>query len=146
MFQSANKDRWHSCEKTRMLENERALLMATQNTLHGMLSSLWDASCTCNVSGTISSSTPHLEQLLGGGEDLVGTNLAEFAAGGEDEKRIQDFMTNAASCAERQALSVQCSLQPQRCATSHLPYEVSMYAIQLPPGSDPQTNCSREGT
>merc|ERR1740130_2135617 len=115
MFQSANKDRWHSCEKTRMLENERALLMATQNTLHGMLSSLWDASCTCNVSGNISSSTPHLEQFLGGGQDLVGANLVLFAAEG-DEKRMQEFMRYAASSAEHQALSLQCSLQPRRCA------------------------------
>jgi len=65
----ANQEREVSFQATCLLEEEHKLLIATQKALHGMLSSLWDASCTCNVHGIISSSTPHLTQLLGSAKE-----------------------------------------------------------------------------
>ena len=128
-----NKDRWDYFQTVRALEEERKLLVATQQTLHGMLSVLWDASCTCNTHGVISSSTRHLEQLLGAAEDLVGSSLCAFAANSADEDRLQEFLKKIASAADHQALSLQCALRPEGQCTSA--YDVALYGIKLPPNT-----------
>lgn len=155
-----NKFRWEhvqtTCALERALEHsntQRELVIATQNTLHRMLSSLWDASCTSNTHGTISSSTPHLEQLLGVAGDLAGSNLCAFAANEFDAHRLQEFLRNAASAADQQALSLQCTLRPQSDASwqkdgacSLKTYDVSLYGIKLPrmATSSSRSSCSDE--
>jgi len=106
--------KWEQFEATRELDRERQVLQETQETLHCMLSSLWDASCTCHPDGTIASSTPHLEQLFGGGKGLVGSNLVDLVveADGQAIDRLQDFLRNTVSAQGRQALSLQCSVRP----------------------------------
>jgi len=120
-----------------VLEEERQLLLATQKALHGMLSSLWDASCTCNSHGIISSSTPHLEQLLGATRDLAGNSICAFAANEVEEERLQDFLINAITAAEEQALSLQCALRSKGSESEEIDagsvYDVSLYVIKLPP-------------
>merc|ERR1719420_2224314 len=64
------RTQWQEFHSRRQLDRAREILEATQTALRCMFSSLWDASCTCDVDGVISSSTPHLEQLLAGGENL----------------------------------------------------------------------------
>merc|ERR1711933_243537 len=49
------QDRWQHWQTTRALEDERRLLVEAQEALHRILSGLWDASCTCNAHGSISS-------------------------------------------------------------------------------------------
>ena len=50
--------RWHTFKVTRELEKERRLLVGTQVALHGMLSTLFDASCTCRIDGVLITCTP----------------------------------------------------------------------------------------
>jgi hypothetical protein len=83
--------RWQQFQAYQQLDRERQALEATKETLQCMLSSVWDASCTCNAYGDISSSTSHLELLLGGGQDLVGSCLCTFAANDADGSRLRDF-------------------------------------------------------
>jgi hypothetical protein len=113
-----------------------------------MLSSVWDASCTCNADGSISSSTPHLELLLGGGENLVGSCLHTFAANEDDACRLQDFCRNTALSAVRQALTLQCTIRPEGLDSNKLldacesrTCEATLYGIRLPPGAMFGSSC-----
>merc|ERR1719333_1173584 len=100
-----------------------------------MLSSFWDASCTCNIEGEILSSTPHLEQLLGGIKKMVGSSLYAFAANETDSSRLQAFLQQAMSAGTaRRASSLQCSVQPLDAGPAATK-EVVVYGIKLPPGS-----------
>ena len=51
---------WRQFQAYRQLDRQRQTLEATQETLQCMLSSVWDASCSCKPDGSISSCTPHL--------------------------------------------------------------------------------------
>jgi hypothetical protein len=131
--------RWQQFQAYQQLDRERQALEATQETLHCRLSSVWDASCTCNAEGNISSSTPHLELLLGRGQDLVGSCLCAFAANEADVRRLQDFLQKTALCAVRQASNLQCTIRPHRLGSSKdvdvcEPHtcEATLYAIRLP--------------
>jgi len=130
-------------QTTRSLEEERKLLKATEHVLHGMLSSLWDASCTCDTHGVISTSSPHLNQLLGAAEDLVGSGLCDFAANKADAERLQKFLQNTASAGERQALRLQCALRPQ--GVDCQVYDAVLHGIRLPPRATVQAGRSVGG-
>jgi len=137
MQHTLNKERWESFQTTRALKQEQRVLKETQVVLHGMLSSLWDASCTCSTDGAISSSTPHLNQLLGAAKNLVGSNLCTFAVSEVDAARLQEFLQNVASASHTQALSVQCALHPQgvdsqKDACEAKAYDAVLYGIKLP--------------
>ena len=128
-----NQERWESFQTRRALEGERKLLMTTQKALHGMLSILWDASCHCNTLGDISSTTPHLQQLLGVDEDLVGSNICAFAADPSDVGRLQEFLRNSAAAADQQALKLHCALRPESAHDcGGKVYDVALYSIKLP--------------
>ena len=88
---------WQQFHANAQLDRERFILVSTQTTLHGMLSSFWDASCTCDVDGSILSSTPHLDQLLGWGMPLVGSSLYDFLAKESDTRRLQAFVQTTMS-------------------------------------------------
>jgi len=133
------------------LKRERRTLEETQATLHRMLSILLDASCSCTADGTIISSTPHLEQLLRGGSDLVGSNLCEFAANDADVRRMSDFLHNTARSALNQALSLQCAVRPQLVGSSQdktaCDLETTLYSIRFSSGAlfnTPSSNSDRE--
>merc|ERR1711871_1683873 len=89
-----------------------------QATLHCMFSSVWDASCTCYLDGTIASSTPHLDQLLGGGHNLVGSNVCSLAANDFDAGRLEKFLKNTIASGTHQALHFQCNMRRQRSLTA----------------------------
>jgi len=137
MQHTLNEERWESFRTTRALKQEQRVLKATQVVLHGMLSSLWDASCTCSTDGAISSSTPHLNQLLGAAKNLVGSNLCTFAVSEVDAARLQEFLRNVASASHTRALSVQCALHPQGADSQKdtcdaKAYDAALYGIKLP--------------
>merc|ERR1712125_249839 len=65
------------------LHQERTLLQETQTSLHGMLSSVFDASCVCDGGGRLTHHSPQLHHLLNG-RDLAGTELWELGSTGEE--------------------------------------------------------------
>jgi len=103
---------WHQFQVNRQLERERQVIKAMQTTLHCMFSSVWDASCTCHPDGTIASSTPHLDQLLGGGQNLVGRSVCSLAANDFDAGRLHTFVRNTVASGTHQALHFQCDMRP----------------------------------
>jgi len=137
MQHAVNEERWESFQTMLTLKQEQRVLKATQVVLRGMLSSLWDASCTCSTDGAISSSTPHLNQLLGATKNLVGSNLCMFAVSVSDAARLQEFLRNVASASHTRALSMQCGLHPQgadsrKNACDAKAYDAALYGIKLP--------------
>ena len=122
------------------------MLEDMQSTLHTMLSSQWDASCTCNASGYLLSSTPHLDEMIGGGQYLAGSELASLAVDSTDSRRLLDFLQRAALVRDRQALSLQCTFRAQATNSDQTEGDldsrtrkVALYGIRLPRGATLQT-------
>ena len=149
-FAWREKLQWQQFHANRQLDCERDILEATQTALRCLLSSLWDASCTCDITGVISSSTPHLNQLLGGGGDLADSSLCKLATNEFDSSRLEGFLKGMASPAMQQASTLQCTLR-SRCLGSYSvqdttrrpeTYEVALHGIKLPPGAVFHSNSS----
>jgi len=145
-FSLRERMQWLKFQANRELDRQMEILEATQTALHSMLSSLWDASCTCDLDGVVSYCTPHLAQLFGGGKDLAGACLSGLAANDADRYRLQEFLKNAAS--GQQAVTLQFTARSQwpRSEEEDVPCtpmssEVALYCIQLPPGATLHNSC-----
>ena len=68
-----------------------AALVATQAALHGMLSTVFDASCVCRTDGVLIECTPQLQQLLGGTDAIAGSDLCSFAASAVECRASREF-------------------------------------------------------
>jgi hypothetical protein len=134
LFIFRERIQWSQFRAMRELDREREIVEATQKVLRSMLSSLWDASCSCDTRGVICSSTPHLAQLFGRGDDLVGSCLCDFAANGGERDRLEEFLKNTAAATSHAASTLQfTAISHQDLKASAETYEVALYGIKLPP-------------
>jgi hypothetical protein len=76
------------------LEHQRA--DAWQTSFRCMLDGVFDASCICDASGVIRTSTPHLDQLLSGGSGLAGFQLLDSALDASEQRRFAQFLADVA--------------------------------------------------
>jgi len=136
-YKYLDEQAWTKFEATQALDKERQFLQAMHETLQGMLSSLFDASCTCDQSGAILSWTPQLKDLLGGHEQNLCTHLCEFAASETESGRLQHFLDQICQSKNHSAQVIQASLSAGRSQGSSSfgeprITEVKMFGILLP--------------
>lgn len=151
-----DRTRWKLFKAEHGLKQERQLLEATQRTLMGMLSSIFDASCTCDANGLSLSRTPQLHALLCKGaliEPSMPLDFVDFASSVTEKNRLLTFFRHTAASSTHQATVIQASLCP-RCPTATAAdravaniepqvrdlhssnMEVTLYGIALPCASD----------
>eukprot|EP00443_Scrippsiella_acuminata_P048913 CAMPEP_0115190312 /NCGR_PEP_ID=MMETSP0270-20121206/11961_1 /TAXON_ID=71861 /ORGANISM="Scrippsiella trochoidea, Strain CCMP3099" /LENGTH=823 /DNA_ID=CAMNT_0002603521 /DNA_START=87 /DNA_END=2558 /DNA_ORIENTATION=+ len=113
---------------------------AWQSTFRSMLDGVFDASCTCAVTGIIRTSTPHLDQLLLGGaaatakgspDRLHGLQLLDSALDASERHRFAQFLADVARPGSMR--KIQLSLLPiSDACDSDSAIEVTISGIALP--------------
>lgn len=73
----------------------------------GMLKSIFDASCVCSVNGTIRTTSPQLEEMLG---NVQGLELGDLAASRLEGIRLSSFLSNVKDASTSVAMTIQTSL------------------------------------
>lgn len=143
--------RWRQFQTSRQLDAERVILEETQEVLHSMLASQWDASCTCTADGRLVTCTPHLETLLGGGRALADSDLCATAATDADAARLLVFLHSVRSSVDGRPLTSQVTVRRLQLDSSSgfegdAPFEVCLYGIKLPRGARFQSSVAeRQG-
>lgn len=135
LYMCADKRAWKEFETVHALNKDRQYLQAMHATLHSMLASLFDASCTCDESGTVHSRTPQLEDLLvGHGQWDPSLQLSSFAASEEEATRLVHFLEQVSQNECHQAQAIQVSLHTPRSfrSKSSGAIEVKLFGIVLP--------------
>eukprot|EP00747_Dinoflagellata_sp_TGD_P048643 gnl/TRDRNA2_/TRDRNA2_145727_c0_seq1.p1 gnl/TRDRNA2_/TRDRNA2_145727_c0~~gnl/TRDRNA2_/TRDRNA2_145727_c0_seq1.p1 ORF type:complete len:698 (-),score=81.32 gnl/TRDRNA2_/TRDRNA2_145727_c0_seq1:89-2182(-) len=143
------KETWLQLSLTEELRKERRLLKATQLSMQGMLSTLFDASGVCDRNGLMHTCTAQLKELLIGARDaeLVGLSLPSFAVTAEDETRIQALLRQAADSTTNSAMTIQASLKSSQPDSSTATLvDTKIYAIVLPGGGTFGTEIQNEET
>jgi len=132
-----NQSLWQAFDSNETLLKERQLLQKTQESLHGVLSSIFDASCTCDSSGRILECSSQLQEILDCSpmEQMrtspglqTGLNLCAPAASDAERHRLTAFLNNANASARQQAAKIQSCFN---CRLGGV-IEVCLYAIVLP--------------
>lgn len=83
---------WNAFKATQELERERQFLDDVQRTLHNLLSTLFDASCTCDAAGAMLTGTPQLEQLLGDDWNTGLPHVTAFSSSENERDRLSSFL------------------------------------------------------
>lgn len=111
----------HTFDLVQDLVKERQLLQTTQESLHGILGSIFDASCVCDRHGQLLECSPHMQErfqgLCEGNRIEVGLNLCSFAATSQESERLQSFLLNAYRTAPK--LSIECSIECNTTSSHH---------------------------
>jgi len=142
VFKMLVKHRWKAFQDAAELKRHKQMLEATQATLEGMLSSVFDASCICDSRGIIQSCTQQFQHLFAAGRD-TNEQLGDLTSTHGERERLQDFLQHASTVAFNQATKIQVSLQPmseqqqsqqpEASLQIKLPsLEVDLYGILLP--------------
>lgn len=137
LYHSRNLSWWQEFHANELLVKERSLLQSMQDSLRGILSSIFDASCVCDVNGQLLECSPHLQDILKFSptsedcehdDSLIGSNLCSFTVSPLESQRLKEFLKNATATAQHQAAKIQCSFVCQPAGS----LEASLYAINLP--------------
>lgn len=115
------------------LLKERQSLQIMQESLLGVVSSIFDASCICDSNGQTSEGCPQLEAIIDciprdQGVGCNGINLCASAATDDERQRLQAFLQSAIVSARHQAAKIQCSFRRKLGGI----VEACLYAIVLP--------------
>eukprot|EP00930_Biecheleria_cincta_P030634 TRINITY_DN21212_c0_g1_i1.p1 TRINITY_DN21212_c0_g1~~TRINITY_DN21212_c0_g1_i1.p1 ORF type:complete len:574 (+),score=75.78 TRINITY_DN21212_c0_g1_i1:49-1770(+) len=132
-----DKRSWERFKTEIRLEEGRQSLHAMQTAFQAMLSSVFDASCTCDHRGHLITWTPQLQQLLAGGHlETLALDLCSYTSSSEEMVRMQNFMERVASshgtdtqahCAETIQITLQTSSSGQDAQT-----EMQLFGTALP--------------
>jgi len=133
-------------EKTQALENEGRLRQAARESLHGILSSISDASCVCAQDGKLLDCSPHLREILdcpqlvthskGACDHFNSLNLCSFAATNSERERLANFLAKTSSDAHHRAATIQCSFRNAMTDAASALVEARLYAIVMPDVAD----------
>jgi len=142
VFKMLVDHRWKAFQDAAELKRHKHMLEATQATLDGMLSSVFDASCVCDSRGILQSCTQQFQHLLGAGRGIT-EQLGDLTTTDGERERLRDFLQHTSTVAFNQATKIQVSLQPlseqqlsqqpEANVQSKSPsLEVDLYGILLP--------------
>jgi len=93
-FHHTQEQRWQLCCAVAQEKSARLLSEGWKETLAGVVSVTFDASCECDGTGRILQSSQHLQQLLGSSTcDRVDLGLIQLAANSEEAQRVNTFLT-----------------------------------------------------
>jgi len=127
-----------SVEREKALqEQERRRADSLNSAFRGMLDSVFDASCVCDESGLICSSTPQMDQVLlgsggaAGGQALSAMELTEFAAGALERRRALQFLADVAQ-GHHVARRMQLTVVRRDGSGAERPTELQVSGIAMP--------------
>eukprot|EP00927_Polykrikos_kofoidii_P049049 TRINITY_DN43195_c0_g1_i1.p1 TRINITY_DN43195_c0_g1~~TRINITY_DN43195_c0_g1_i1.p1 ORF type:complete len:493 (-),score=45.55 TRINITY_DN43195_c0_g1_i1:87-1529(-) len=92
-----------------IVSNERRRSNEVFLTLWSMFESQNDASCICDVRGTILLASPQLLTFTCRSEPINGSSLGDFAASNDEKKRLVEFLSRVDSSGDKRAQALQVS-------------------------------------
>lgn len=111
MYYYHTKDLWSEYRAMQELHSARLQVQAKQDSFQSILSSIFDASCSCDQTGILKEISPHLKEILDIPHTSENLNLCSFAASESEAARLADFFASAASCSHNQALKINCAFR-----------------------------------
>lgn len=131
---------WNGFQAKEELVQERQRLQSMQESLLGILSSIFDASCVCDRHGQLLECSPHLQEILRCSPQL-GMNLCSFTATEAEHARLEEFLLSTLANPCPRAAKLQCSFRGRHAVPLSSEggglIEACLYAIVLPATKSP---------